>query len=89
LTIPQANGNGDPIDVSRLADMAIQISGTFSLTLQLQGTIDGTNYVNVGSTISAAGITAISGVYRKIRPVVSSYVSGEMVAVIVGRKQFK
>jgi hypothetical protein len=69
--------------------LSVQVTGTFSATLQIQGTIDGTTWVSVGtsrtnsyagtstSTITAAGIyfVDVTGLV-KTRILVSTYVSG-------------
>jgi len=70
-------GVSTAIDVTYLRDMALQTSGTFTATLQIEASADGTNYVQVGSNITTATITQITNArYYLMRVRTSAYTSG-------------
>ena len=47
---------------------AVQVTGAdASNTVDIEGSLDGTNFVKIGSTLNAEGITQISGFYRYLR----------------------
>lgn len=62
LTTVAANG-ADTIDCSRCASLALQISARNLVgatgTLQLQQSFDGTNFANLGGTLSIATLGAV------------------------------
>lgn len=73
----------------------VQVTGTFTGTIELQTTLDGTNYVaiqgiNVNSGTATASITAV-GIYRfelvgslSVRAYASAWTSGTAVVTLVG-----
>lgn len=62
-------GNGPPHKTEHVTGKRVQFSGTFAggWSVQLQGTVDGTNYVNIGSAITAAGIVEVPEFWRFLR----------------------
>lgn len=70
--------------VGRLTDKNLQVGGTFVATLQLEGTIDGTNFEDVGAAITAPGIVVVSGYFDKLRINTTVFTSGVPVAVLGG-----
>lgn len=81
-----ANGNGTALTTEGFGGAAIQITGTFSATVNFEGTLNGTDYVAVEAVNlndgSKATSTAVAGLYLITAPVlsvrtpVSGYVSG-------------
>lgn len=59
LAAAGATGAGTAIDLSGVARLAVEISGTFVATVTFQGSMDGTNYVTV--TMSPVGGGANTG----------------------------
>jgi hypothetical protein len=53
--------------------------GAFSATLQ--GTLDGSNWVNIGTAISSASITQFEGVYRAVRVNLATLAAGDNLMV--------
>ena len=90
----EANGNGTPINLSGIAALAVQITGTFSATINFEATIDGTNWIaakaidlNTGSPINT---TTATGIFmfnvpglRLFRARISSYSSGSVTITAV------
>lgn len=89
----QADGNGTPFDVRGAARVTVQISGTFSATVNFEGTIDDTTWFAVGLKTAADGnaVTTATGagVWKRtpdlalsqIRTRINSYVSGSVTVV--------
>ena len=82
-----AQGNGTVMEVKGLANMAMQVTGTFSGTITFEATVDNTNWVSiqvvniadgtVSTTATAAGIyqCGVAGL-TKVRARVSAWASG-------------
>lgn len=82
-----ANGNGIVIDVSQDAAVAVQITGTFSATINFEGNVDGATWVALkglnlttfaqNASPTAAGIYSVPLVgVTTFRARISGYVSG-------------
>ena len=84
LAPPASTTTGPEKDVRRLTDKNLQVSGTFSATLQLQGSVDGVNFEDVGVAITAPGIVAVSGYFEKLRIETTVFVSGAPAAILGG-----
>jgi len=82
------------LDVSRLDDISIQIIGAttaaFGASIQMMGSLDGTNYENLGSEVAADSILNMGGVsvVHKIKATISKFTqTGEGITVIaLGRR---
>lgn len=88
-----AVGNGTPLTMDGFTYVCIQTVGTFSATVTLEGTIDGTNWVEIGATdlnatnhaTKVKGITG-TGIYlldhvgglTSFRARISAYTSGSV-----------
>lgn len=87
------------IPVDGCASVAIDLRGTFSMTLEVAGTVDGTNYtlipvrpVNQAALVYVAAVVgAVQGVwigkcapFRSVRVRCTAYTSGSATATIVG-----
>ena len=85
------------IDSDGAASVALDLRGTFSMTVELSGTVDGANWtpipvkpVNQAAKIYVAAVTgAVAGLwvgscigYRKVRARVTAYTSGAAAATI-------
>lgn len=76
---------GEKVLVADLKSCVVQVTGTFTATLKLEGSMDGTNFQQIGSDITAAGLTAISPVYNYIRLNTTAYTSGTPAASVAGK----
>ena len=92
-----ATGNGTAMDVDGLSLVGLQITGTFSATVTIEGSVDGTNYVAIRSlnlnTGAVASAPTAAGVFQvpvsglaKLRARVSAYTSGTV--TVTGRGVF-
>jgi hypothetical protein len=93
-----ATMTGPWVDTRAFKAMSMHVMGTFTGSVQLQGsnelqplqaTVNGTqnttdaNSANIGSAVSAQGITQITGVYRFVRAV-ATLSAGSVAAVLHG-----
>lgn len=73
-------------DVSSLTNKYIQVSGTFSATLVLQGSIDNVVFEDgYGANVTSAGIYSIPKTYAFVRVFCSSYTSGSARITLLGQ----
>ena len=83
------NGAEVQADCDGCTTVAVDLRGTFSLTVEVQGTVDGTNWVlipvrpQLGGGYVRAVVGTVSGIwmagcagFRKVRAVVTAYTSG-------------
>jgi hypothetical protein len=88
-----ADGNGTAMDVSGAARVTVQASGTFTATINFEGSLDGTTWFAVGLKTAADGnaVTTASaaGVWKRtpdlaltaLRARISSYSDGDVTVV--------
>jgi hypothetical protein len=79
-------GTADAVGVLDLRDKYVQVGGTFTGTIQLQGTVDGTNWVSEGAAHTAAGVVAVAPTYQKMRAVCTAYTSGTATFTLTGHR---
>ncbi len=84
--VPAAVDVSPAIDVNRASQKAVQTSGTFAATYDVEGSLDGTNFAAVpnGSGLTAPAVVDIPGYYRQLRINVTAYTSGAIVAKAAG-----
>jgi len=56
LPTPGTGASGDAVDVSEMRNKWVQIAGSYTGTLTLEGSLDGTTFSGLGITIGAAGV---------------------------------
>lgn len=88
-----SNIDGALLDVKGVSRLTVQVSGTFSATVNFEGTIDDTNWFAVGLKTAADGAavttTAAAGVWKRtpdlalsqFRARISGFVSGTVTVV--------
>lgn len=84
LEVKQAVDVGRAENVFRFRDKTVQVHGTFVATLQLEGSIDGSEYFAVGAPVSAAGAVRVPETVEFLRIRTTAYTSGEPQAVFAG-----
>jgi hypothetical protein len=83
-------------DCDGASTVSLDLRGTFSLTVQVQGTIDGTNWqlIPVRPVTGGVFVAAVTGTvqgtwmgscagYRRVRAIVTAYASGAAAAVVM------
>lgn len=83
MNVPAAVGIGTALDVSAYSEKWVQFTGTFVATLQLEGTIDGTNWAPLVAT-TIPGLFGVEPALAKLRVNVTVYVSGAPAAEFGG-----
>lgn len=81
VTAPTA---GAAFPCAPMRDKTVQVSGTFSATLQLEGSLDGVAWSSLGATITANAIRAIPEAIHYIRVNTTVFVSGVPVVKLSG-----
>lgn len=78
--------NGAAVDVSYMYeyDKTVTISGTFTATVKIQSSADGTNWVQEGADVTAAAVRTISTKCKYLRTICSAYTSGSAVGQVFG-----
>jgi len=84
LEVKQAVDVGRGENVFRFRDKTVQIHGTFVATLQLEGSIDGSEYFPVGASASAPTVVRVPETFELLRVRTTAYSSGEPRAVFAG-----
>jgi hypothetical protein len=78
------NGTGSASHVANLEGMWCQVSGTFTATVAVEVSLDGTNYVAIGN-VTAPGLIEVPQPASAVRIVVSGWGAGQAAAVLAGR----
>ena len=85
LPVPQAVQAGAPVSVEAFRGVNVQVTGTFVATLDIQASLDGTNWSSVVVGVSAPAYEFIPNLIAKaIRVNVTAYTSGQPVATVGG-----
>ena len=84
LEVKQAVDVGRAENVFRFRDKAVQFHGSFVATLQLEASIDGSEYFAVGAPKSAPGVVLVPETVEFLRVRTTAYTSGEPKAVLAG-----
>lgn len=79
-----ATGAGTPVMCNRYREKTVQIYGTFVGSLDLEGTVDGTDFSPLIASVTAPGIYTITAAVKFVRTNVTAYVSGQAAAVMGG-----
>lgn len=83
LEPPASTATGPAKHVGRLTEKTLQVSGTFVASLQVEGTVDGSNWAAVGAAITTPSNVSIPGYYDRLRIAVT-FTSGVPAAVLGG-----
>ncbi len=84
LEVKQAVEAGRAENVFRFRDKTVQIHGTFVSTLQVEASIDGSEYFPVGTPYSAPGALMVQETVEFLRVRTTAYTSGEPRAIFAG-----
>lgn len=88
LTVPTSVAAGAAVECSRYRDLTIEVSGTFVATVQIQGSVTGTTWDNIGTAQTAPGfVYASEKTYCFLRANVTAYTSGTPRATFAGHDE--
>ena len=79
-------GAGDAKTVSRVDLGAVQVTGISVATVAIEGSIDGTNYEQIGNDITSDEIRQITDIVRHIRANVTAHTAGTINATYIGQE---
>lgn len=86
LDAPSSPGEGDPINVLEYTDKSIQVTGSpTGLDVVIEGTMDGTNWGSLTSSITAIGFETIAVTVKMIRVKLIALTSGNYDVKFSGR----
>lgn len=84
LEVKKAVDVGKAEQVFRFRDKSVQVHGTFVATVQIEATIDGSDYFAVGGALSAPGVVPIPETVEFVRVRTTAFTSGDPKAVLAG-----
>ena len=67
-----------------IGSKTVAVKGTFVATAQVQGSYDGTDWVNLGSSVTAPAFIEITASVPQLRIDVTGYTSGTVESVLLG-----
>jgi hypothetical protein len=82
--LASGTGDSDVLPILDLTDKWVQVTGTFTATINVQASQDGTNYVTIGTT-TTVGFVEVPQTCKTVKLNLSSHASGTVVATIAGR----
>lgn len=77
-------GVGRAEQVFRFRDKYVQVHGTFNARVQVEASIDGSDFFAVGSPLNSPGVVAVPETVEFVRIRTVNYTSGEPRAVLAG-----
>ena len=81
----EATTTGKTLDASRIRFGSLAVSGTFVGTVQVEGTLDSTNYFQIGGNITSPSLVQDLKYLTGIRAKVSAWTSGKITVKYAGR----
>jgi hypothetical protein len=78
-----AVGASKAVQVDAGAPAFLQVNGITSATVVLQGSLDGTNWSTLGSSLTADGLVTVANAPKYLRANCTVYVSGTITAKIL------
>jgi hypothetical protein len=84
LTVPAAPGNGASAKVRDLTTKYVQVGGTFTGSLNIEVSLNGTDYVPTVAGITAPGLFEVPEPATYVRMAVGSLSSGTPTATLNG-----
>lgn len=85
LPSPVGDGTGVAQVVKELIDKWVQVGGTFTANVTVQGTIDGTNWLNLFTT-AVPDIVEVPQTVKSLRVVISGFAANTSLKVTVGSR---
>jgi hypothetical protein len=83
-----ASGLGSAITVDLYRDLSYQVSGTFTATVKVQGSLDGVTWFDDGAAMSSSTLRAASAIaYVFLRATMTAYTSGTVQVLVAGHRE--
>jgi len=74
---------GEKIDVGHVDEVTMQVDGITTATVQLEGSLDGTNFYIIGAALTADGVVSTSNIFRYVRAHAIAWTSGTITALLI------
>lgn len=87
LDVKAGNLTGAPQSTEGLVEKWVHIRGTFVATIEIEGTMDGTNWITFATETTAALVEVLPS-FKAIRIKTSGFSSGAPLATLGGRNSF-
>jgi hypothetical protein len=84
LPVAEAGKSGAAVNVFRLRDKTVQVSGPFAGSLQLEGSLDGDAFAAIGAPLTAPGFVLVPMTVSLIRMRTGELTSAPPTAAIAG-----
>jgi hypothetical protein len=84
LEVPAQVGVGQAVNVFRFRDKTVQVTGPFTGSLQLEGSIDGDDFEGIGAPVTVPGFVLVPMTIELLRVRVTELTSGVPKAAIAG-----
>ena len=86
LHCPQATGPGSPQNVEDMSDKLVEVTGTFTSTIDIETSLDGITWtVALNNILSPSAPQAVSALAKWMRVNVNAYTSGQPIVRVFGR----
>jgi len=85
----KANGAGTAVNVLGYNQFQAQVAGITTATVTIEGSVDGTNYVDISSSGKTSNgiFSLIAGLYKNIRGKVANYAGSSPITLkVIARK---
>jgi hypothetical protein len=85
IPVGSSTGSSDAFDVKSFERKAVFISGTFSATIQVEISDDGSTWYAYGSPVSSTGtVVEVTAPCAAVRVNLTAHASGTVVATVMG-----
>jgi len=86
IEVPAEVAAGEPLDVKWLDKLTVQVGGTFTAEIQLEGRLTPVNdWIAIGDPITEPGIVVIEQLIAELRATTTAYTDGTPTAIVGGR----
>jgi len=87
MDVRSADETGDATNVADLTDLVIEVGpATFNATVQVEASVDGSTFNDLGSAFTnAGGLLEITSAFKTVRTTTSGYTAGALTGIGAGR----
>ena len=78
-----ATGASKAVQADACQPAFLQVTGITTATVALQGSLDGTTYVTIGTALTADGIVTVANAPKYLRANCTAYTSGTITAKVL------
>ncbi len=87
LDVKESVATGDSMNVEDFStDKGVQVHGTFAATVQVQFSVNGSDFEDVGAALTAPAYVPIPAIAKRVRVDTTAFTSGNPAATLGGSK---